>query len=143
MQLVFEILQRLVTAAVADPDPAIRFTVLSCLDPKTDKCLAQQEVLQILFAALNDESVAVREVAIQLLGRLSTCTPASVTPFLRKTLIQLLSELKVANPVGSDQEQSARLLGMLVASSKSLIRPYVNRIIEVLIPKLEEYVAPG
>ena len=40
--------------------------------------------------------------------------------------------------VGRNQEQSARMLGHLVANAPSLIRPYVEPILQVLIPKLKE-----
>ena len=40
--------------------------------------------------------------------------------------------------IGRNKEQSARILGHLVANSPTLIRPYVEPIVNVLIPKLKE-----
>jgi len=77
------------------PDPSIRKAVLSCLDSRFDHHLAQAENLRSLFIALNDEVFEIRELAITTIGRLTTRNPAYVMPSLRKTLIQLLTELGV------------------------------------------------
>jgi serine/threonine-protein kinase mTOR len=75
-------------------DPNIREATLLALDPKFDRHLAQAENVRSLFIALNDEIYAIREVAIKLIGRLAPHNPAHVMPSLRKTLIQLLTELE-------------------------------------------------
>jgi phosphatidylinositol kinase/protein kinase (PI-3 family) len=67
--------------------------VLSCLDSRFDHHLAQAENLRSLFIALNDEVFEIRELAITTIGRLTIRNPAYVMPSLRKTLIQLLTEL--------------------------------------------------
>lgn len=74
-------------------DASIRKTVLSCLDSRFDHHLAQAENLRSLFIALNDEVFEIRELAITTIGRLTIRNPAYVMPSLRKTLIQLLTEL--------------------------------------------------
>lgn len=51
-------------------DPGIRHTVLSTLDTRFDRHLAQAENVRSLFIALNDEVFANREVAIGIIGRL-------------------------------------------------------------------------
>ena len=78
-QMIFEVLKRLVVVGVADPVrcslvpvccsfvprkqmPSIRLAVLSSLDQRLDKYLAQSEILGTLFVALNDEVFAIREV---------------------------------------------------------------------------------
>ena len=58
-------------------------------------------------------------------------------PSLRRTLIQLLTEMEFSG-VGRNKEQSARMLGHLVSNAPALIRPYVEPILKVLIPKLKE-----
>ena len=68
--------------------------VLTSLDDRFDHYLAQAENVRALFIALNDESFAVREAAIEIIGRLTFHNPAYVMPSLRKTLIQLLTELE-------------------------------------------------
>jgi len=88
-----EVLERLLNVGIADPDPSIRKTVLSCLDARFDHHLAQAENLRSLFIALNDEVFEIRELAILTIGRLTVRNPAYVMPSLRKTLIQLLTEL--------------------------------------------------
>ena len=136
-QMMFEVLKRLVIVGIADSVPAIRVTVLAALDAKIDKYLAQVEILSALFVALNDEVFQVREVVITLLGRLSARNPALVLPTLRRTLLQLLGELQQFHG-NIDQEESSKLLGHLIGSSHQLIKPYVDPILNVLVPKLTD-----
>ncbi|KXS11006.1 FAT-domain-containing protein [Gonapodya prolifera JEL478] len=141
MKIVGEILERLLTAGIADPDANIRFTVLSSLDERFDHHLAQAESIHSLFIALNDEVFSIRELAITIIGRLTIHNPAYVMPSLRKTLIQLLSELEYSG-VSRNKEEAARLLSQLVSTSQRLIKPYVEPILKVLLPKTRDS-SPG
>ncbi|POY71739.1 putative Non-specific serine/threonine protein kinase [Rhodotorula taiwanensis] len=134
IRLVNEVLERLLTLAIADPDPTIRQLTISHLDPKFDRHLAQAECVRSLFIALNDEVYAIREVAIKIIGRLASINPAYVMPSLRKTLIQLLTELEYSTSTRSKEEAST-LLGLLVSASQRLTRPYVVPMLNVLLPK--------
>ena len=110
---------------------------MECLDECFDYHLAQAENLSALFVAMNDEQFEIRELTMCIIGRLSILNPAYIMPSLRNTLLQLLIELDRSG-IGRNQEQSARILGHLVANSPTLIRPYVEPILKVLIPKLQE-----
>ena len=107
------------------------------LDARFDRHLAKAENVRSLFLALNDETFAIREAAITIIGRLTLHNPAYVIPSLRKTLIQLLTELEYSN-VPRNKEESARLLSHLVAASQKLIRPYVEPMVTVLLPKARD-----
>ena len=65
-----------------------------------------------------------------IIGRLSSLNPAFVMPTLRKVLIQILTELEYSG-VGRNKEQSAKLLGHLVANAPKLVRPYHTPILKV------------
>jgi serine/threonine-protein kinase mTOR len=67
--------------------------VLASLDERFDAHLAMAANLRSLFIALNDEIFDIRELVIRIIGRLSIRNPAFVMPSLRKTLVQLLTEL--------------------------------------------------
>ncbi|BGP15830.1 hypothetical protein JCM10213_005686 [Rhodosporidiobolus nylandii] len=134
IRLVNEVLEKLLTLAIADPDASIRQLTISHLDPKFDRHLAQAECVRSLFIALNDEVYAIREVAIKIIGRLAAINPAYVMPSLRKTLIQLLTELEYSTSSRSKEEAST-LLGLLVSASQRLTRPYVVPMLNVLLPK--------
>jgi len=56
-------------------------------------------------------------------------------PALRKTLIQLLTELEFSGAERS-KEESARLLGHLIRTSRNLVTPYVSPVLKALLPKL-------
>lgn len=93
-QLVDDILGRLLTVGIADSEADIRQSVLLSLDARFDSHLCQAQFIRSLFVALNDEVFAIRELAVSIIGRLSFHNPAYVLPSLRKTLIQLLTELE-------------------------------------------------
>ncbi|XP_075183475.1 serine/threonine-protein kinase mTOR [Anomaloglossus baeobatrachus] len=137
VQVVADVLSKLLVVGITDPDPDIRYCVLASLDERFDSHLAQAESLQALFVALNDEVFEIRELTICTIGRLSSMNPAFVMPFLRKMLIQILTELENSG-VGRNKEQSARMLGHLVSNAPRLIRPYMEPILKALILKLRD-----
>lgn len=137
IQVVSEVIEKLLTVGVADPDPEIRCTVLAALDDRFDKHLAKSENIRTIFFALNDEVFAIREVAISIIGRLTLVNPAYVVPSLRKVLIQMLTELEFSD-VARNKEESAKLLSLLVQNSQKLIKPYVDPMISVLLPKARD-----
>ncbi|RZC37432.1 serine/threonine-protein kinase mTOR [Asbolus verrucosus] len=131
------VLHRLLSVGLTDTDPNVRYGVLISLDRTFDNHLAQAESLSALFVALQDEMFEIREVALFTIGRLSTMNPAYVMPSLRKTLVQLLSELEHSGS-GRNKEQGARMLDHLVVSAPRMIRPYMEPILKVLVPKLRD-----
>ncbi|XP_044138031.1 LOW QUALITY PROTEIN: serine/threonine-protein kinase mTOR [Bufo gargarizans] len=137
VQVVADVLSKLLVVGITDPDPDIRYCVLASLDERFDTHLAQAENLQALFVAMNDEVFEIRELTICTIGRLSSMNPAFVMPFLRKMLIQILTELEHSG-VGRNKEQSARMLGHLVSNAPRLIRPYMEPILKALILKLPD-----
>ncbi|KAI9850778.1 MAG: phosphatidylinositol kinase- protein kinase tor1 [Thelocarpon superellum] len=137
IQVVSEVIEKLLTVGVADSDPDIRRTVLLSLDARFDRHLAKAENIRSLFLALNDEVFTIREAAISIIGRLTQVNPAYVMPSLRKTLIQLLVELEYSN-LPRNKEESAKLLSLLVAAAQKLIKPYVDPMITVLLPKARD-----
>ncbi|KAG4088925.1 FAT-domain-containing protein [Neocallimastix lanati (nom. inval.)] len=141
MQIVGEVLEKLLTVGITDSDAQIRKTVLSSLDERFDHHLAQAENIRTLFLALNDEVFAIREVTITIIGRLIVHNPAYIMPSLRKTLIQLLSEIEYSG-VNCNKEEAARLLSHLIKNSRRLIKPYVEPLLKVLIPKCKDS-SPG
>ncbi|CAO3650716.1 unnamed protein product [Cunninghamella blakesleeana] len=137
IKVVGEVLEKLLTVGIADPDASIRETVLYSLDVRFDRHLAQADNVRSLFIALNDEVFTIREIAITIIGRLTTYNPAYVMPSLRKTLIQLLTELEYS-VVSRHKEESARLVSLLVGAAQRLTKPYIEPILKVLLPKARD-----
>lgn len=137
MATINKVLAKLLIVGITDQDSDVRSCVMDCLDECFDYHLAQAENLSALEVALNDEVFDIREQAICIIGRLSALNPAYIMPTLWKTLDQLLAEMKYSG-TGRNKEQSARMLGHLVANAPTFIRPYVEPILKVLIPKLKE-----
>ncbi|XP_058788970.1 serine/threonine-protein kinase mTOR isoform X2 [Phymastichus coffea] len=134
---VSSVLGKLLVVGITDQEPEVRYWVLASLDEPFDIHLAQAESLSCLFVAMNDEVFEIRELAIRTIGRLSGMNPAYVMPALRKTLIQLLTELEHSG-MGRNKEQATRMLDHLVCSAPRLIRPYMEPVLKVLVPKLRE-----
>eukprot|EP00095_Tigriopus_kingsejongensis_P005635 maker-scaffold420_size176246-snap-gene-0.24 protein:Tk05635 transcript:maker-scaffold420_size176246-snap-gene-0.24-mRNA-1 annotation:"target of rapamycin" len=137
MSTINEVLAKLLIVGITDQEPKVRSCVMNCLDECFDYHLAQAENLSALFVAMNDECFEIREQTVCIIGRLCHINPAYIMPSLRKTLIQLLTEMEFSG-VGRNKEQSARMLGHLVANAPTLIRPYIEPILKVLMPKLKE-----
>lgn len=148
IQVVSQVLEKLLTVGITDPgklnstypliaDPNIRLVVLSALDEKFDRHLAQSRNIRTLFIALNDEVFQIREVTISIIGRLTAYNPGHVMPSLRKTLIQLLTELEYST-INANKEEAARLLGLLISNAKTLVKPYVEPVLKVLLPKAHD-----
>lgn len=134
---VSEVLSKLLTVAITDPIADIRFEILQHLDASFDPQLAQPDNMRLLFMALNDEIFAIQMEAMRIIGRLTTVNPAYVVPSLRKTLLELLTELRYSN-MPRKKEESATLLCALISSSKEVTKPYIEPILDVLLPKSKD-----
>lgn len=139
IEVVNDVLDKLMTVGIADPDPELRWTVLSKFGAQEqfDRHLAQSEYVRSLFIALNDEKFKVREVAIVIIGRLAKHNPAYVMPSLRKALIQLLTELEYST-LSRHKEEAAKLLTEVVRASQRLVKSYALPMLEVLLPKAND-----
>ena len=134
IQVVSDVIDKLLTVCVGDPDPEIRQVVLVSLDSKFDRHLAKPENIRCLFLAVNDEVFVVREAAITIIGRLSAVNPAYVFPPLRKLLVNLLTGLGYSN-TARHKEESAHLIRLFVRNASKLIRTYVEPMVAALLPK--------
>lgn len=74
---------------------------------------------------------------MSIIGRLTSVNPAYVFPSLRKVLVQLLTEIEFSTS-SKNQQESARLISHLVSSSSRLIRPYVEPMVQVLLPRCKD-----
>ncbi|KIK08874.1 hypothetical protein K443DRAFT_655406 [Laccaria amethystina LaAM-08-1] len=137
IEVISDVLDKLLTVGIADPDSQIRYTVLTNLHERFDKHLAQAENVRSLFIALNDEMFENRIAAVSLIGRLAKHNPAYVMPSLRKALIQLLTELEYST-VMRNREDCTRLLTLLVSATQRLIKPYALPMLHVLLLKAND-----
>ena len=137
IEIIGDVLDKLLTVGIADPDPDIRQTVLSSLDERFDKHLSQAVNVRSLFLALNDEAYKNRVTAIGLIGRLATHNPAYVMASLRKALIQLLTELEYST-VTRAREECTKLLSLLIHATQRLIKPYAVSMLTALIPRAND-----
>lgn len=135
--IIKDVLAKLITVGITDIDKYVRYSVLSRLEEHFDYYLAQAENLELLMLCLYDEVFEIRELGACIMGRLCSLNPAYVMPYLRKVLLQLLTELENSG-IPKSMEQSARMLGHLLAATPRLIRPYTEPILKVFLPKLSD-----
>lgn len=137
IQVVADVIERLLTVGVADSDPDIRRTVLLSLDTKFDKHLAKPNNIRSLFLAINDTDFEVRQAAIIVIGRLTGVNPAYVFPPLRKLLVNLMLGIRSSlDP--RHEEEAARLISLFVANTSQLVRPYCDPLVKTLLPKASD-----
>ena len=137
IQVVSEVIDKLLTVGVGDPEPEIRRTILDSLDSRFDPRLAKPDNIRCLILAVNDEVFAVREAAICILGRISHVNPAYVFPPLRKLLVNLLTGL-VYSTTPRQKEETAHLIGLFVANATKLIRGFCEPMISAVLPKTRD-----
>ncbi|KIK61711.1 hypothetical protein GYMLUDRAFT_42743 [Collybiopsis luxurians FD-317 M1] len=137
IEVISDVLDKLLTVGIADPDATIRQTVLSSLHERFDKHLAQAENVRSLFIALNDEVFENRLKAVGLIGRLAKHNPAYVMPSLRKALIQLLTELEYST-VRRSREECTHILTALIQATQRIIKPYAIPMLDVLLRKAND-----
>ncbi|KAJ3451110.1 serine/threonine-protein kinase mtor [Anaeramoeba flamelloides] len=131
------ILNKLLVVAITDTEAIVRLSVLESLDSRLDHKLCTSNNISALLIGLNDENFAVRYLIVTIIGRISKINPRFVIPSVRKTLIQLLTELEFTKDLKL-KEESAKLLAHLIKSIGDLIEPYCELILKNLIPKLNE-----
>ncbi|KAG0070756.1 phosphatidylinositol kinase- protein kinase tor1, partial [Linnemannia elongata] len=153
VQVVDEVLEKLLLVGIADPDTTIRQTTLASLDDRFDRHLAKSENVRSLFIALNDESFAVRELSLTIIGRLSAYNPAYVIPTLRKILIQLLTEIEYAVifdvllPNIRDASPGVvssilQVVGEIARVGGESLLPYTNQLMPMFIEILQDQSSP-
>lgn len=137
IEIISDVMDKLLTVGIADPDPDIRHTVLSSLDDHFDKHLSQAENVRSIFIAINDEVFENRVAAIGLIGRLALHNPAYVMASLRKAFIQLLTELEYST-VNKAREECTKLLSLLIHATQRLIKSYAVPMLTVLLKKIDD-----
>ncbi|ABO93925.1 predicted protein [Ostreococcus lucimarinus CCE9901] len=138
------IMEALIPVAVGDNDASIRNALLTefCRPSASiDSYLSQAKSLRALFLTVNDESVAIRMLGIELLGRLATRNPAYVLPALRVHMLQLLAELEYSSE-SLHREESAKAavlgtIGELANVSGYGITPFVQELLILLLIALK------
>jgi len=125
-----DVFSRLLMAATADPDPAIRAGVLRVMgqDPRFAPLLALPDTIPSIRVCLRDESPRVREEAVVCLGRAARRNPLAVAGDLRTLLLDVIGDTHFAAGPRA-RRSSARLLAVLMRAARTLMRPYAPLIL--------------
>ncbi|CCD24461.1 phosphatidylinositol kinase family protein NDAI_0D01470 [Naumovozyma dairenensis CBS 421] len=137
LQSVSEVLSKLLTVSITDPVSEIRLEVLRHLTSAFDSHLAQPDNSRLLFMAVNDEIFTIQIEAIKIVARLSSVNPAYFMPSLRKTLLELLTQLRYSN-MPRKKEEYATLLYTMIQSGSEITKPYIEPVLDVLLPRCQD-----
>lgn len=134
------VLRKLLICAITDYEPDVRYHVLNSLDNdhKFNMFVSLPENLNILFMCVRDERAEIRELSASMISRLSASNSAYILPFIRKILMQLLTEVDIYPDMGQ-LEKSVRLMGHLLCHAPRLVNLYVKPLLDCLHSKLMEY----
>ncbi|KAJ1971618.1 phosphatidylinositol kinase- protein kinase tor1, partial [Dimargaris xerosporica] len=136
-EIVNETLQHLLSVAIADSNAAVRIRTLRALTPNFDHQLSQADNIRMFSLTLNDEVIEIKQLAIAILGRLIGRNPAQVLPFLRRSLMQVLTELECTLS-NRAKEECCHIVYQLALSAQQWVRAYVVPIYKVLFPTIKD-----
>jgi len=134
------VLRKLLICAITDNEADVRYHVLNSLDNdiKFNMFVSLPENLNILFMCVRDERAEIRELSASMISRLSASNSAYILPFIRKILMQLLTEVDIYPDI-AQREKSVRLMGHLLCHAPRLVNLYVKPLLDCLHSKLSEY----
>jgi len=147
------ILTRVLIVGVGDDLKSIRLTAFQSLSSTLDKYIAESENLYCIVQACNDESTAVRVAAMEVISRVAHFDTLHIMPTIRVMLHRLMSQLQnftekesqlTSYTIFHESEsiklrlESVQLLQAMIRGATVLIAPYVNQILEVLVPLLSD-----
>lgn len=134
------VIRKILICAITDPEPDVRYHVLNSLNsnPQFDMFISLPEDLNILFMCVRDERVETRELSATMISRLSTTNSAYILPFIRKILMQLLTEIDIYPDI-AQREKSVRLMGHLLSHASRLVSLYIKPLLDCLHSKLNEF----
>ncbi|KAH7985997.1 hypothetical protein HPB52_025269 [Rhipicephalus sanguineus] len=131
MDDVQRVLGKLLLAGVTDTDSDVRYCVLASLDEKFDGHLAQAENLSALFISLNDEVFEIRELALCIIGRLSSLNPADLVQVL-------IPKLKAPDPNPGVVICVLAAVGEQAQVSGTEMRKWMNELLPIIIDMLQD-----
>ncbi|KAJ2872287.1 phosphatidylinositol kinase- protein kinase tor1 [Coemansia aciculifera] len=132
-----------ITAAVADRDTDVRLTAIMVLNCNSlfDFHMGKAQNIQKLSLLLNDEIFDIRVNALAVAGRLAKKNPACLLPTLRRMVTQLLTEFELSHG-GSEREECIQLLIALAQAAEHWVRPFVDSILHVITPHINDSSPP-
>jgi FKBP12-rapamycin complex-associated protein len=134
------VLRKLLICAITDQEADVRYHVLNSLNQNDqfNMFISLPEDLNILFMCVRDERVELRELSATMISRLSSTNSAYILPFIRKILMQLLTEVDIYTDIGQ-REKSVRLIGHLMCHASRLVNLYIKPLLDCLHAKLWEF----
>ncbi|CCK71085.1 phosphatidylinositol kinase family protein KNAG_0G00270 [Huiozyma naganishii CBS 8797] len=137
LRAVSETLTKLLMIAITDPVADIRLQTIQHLSGCFDAQLCQPDNLRLISLALKDEMFSIQKETLLLLGRLSRLNSMYLVPALRRTLLELLTELEHAT-WPRKKEECIVLMQLVISSNEDVSRPYLKPILDMLLTKTKD-----
>ena len=133
-----QILNKLLSIAISDPDDEVREIMLGSLSKNFNSYLRHRSNLQSLILALNDSNDRVQKRAIVILRRLISSNASDIVPALQNSLYRII---RVINMKSSDNEkdviQNLKLLSCFISNAPFLLRSQRDLIFKFLLNSLQ------
>ena len=137
-QMMSEILNKLLSIAISDPDDEVREIMLGSLNKNYNSYLRHKSNLQSLILALNDSNDRVQKRAILILRRLICSNASEIVPALQNSLYRII---RVINMKSSDNEkdviQNLKLLSCFINNAPFLLTSQRDLIFKFLLNSLQ------
>ncbi|KAJ2732025.1 phosphatidylinositol kinase- protein kinase tor1 [Coemansia sp. BCRC 34962] len=138
-EVIGQVVQGLITAAVADRDIDVRLAAITVLNENSlfDFHMGKAQNIQKLLLLLNDEVFDLRVITVATAGRLAKVNPALLLPTLRRMVTQILTEFELAQG-GNEREECLQLLITLAQAAEHWIRPFIDSILNMVAPHIND-----
>jgi FKBP12-rapamycin complex-associated protein len=138
MKMMSQILNKLLSIAISDPDDDVREIMLGSLNKNFNSYLRHRSNLQSLILALNDSNDKVQKRAIVILRRLISSNASEIVPALQNSLYRIL---RVINMKSSDNEkdiiQNLKLLSCFISNAPFMLKNQRDLIFKFLLSPLQ------
>lgn len=127
------VLSRLLEVVVVDTSVNVRIKVLKSIDKYFDRHLSQVHHLSAIMYLTSDEHFEIRQVSMEIIGKLAEKNPASVLPAMRQSFRKLLTELQSGSDPRLKEETVLTICVFLRALPlHRIVPPFVRTMIRVL-----------
>ncbi|OHT04748.1 PIKK family atypical protein kinase [Tritrichomonas foetus] len=115
-----EIVFRLITISLSDPEPKVREMILRSFSSKCYPFLTTDPILTCMTSLVKDEKINVSNAAIEILGNLSKLNPFDSLPTLRSLILDALLMLDSPRPLRIKEEMTRTFMTIIEAAHEIL-----------------------
>ncbi|OHT15244.1 PIKK family atypical protein kinase [Tritrichomonas foetus] len=125
-----ELLTMLFQKAMYEHSNYVRLAILNAMLENCDKVMAAPEFMKFFQIFVNDDSSTVRNVAFQILEKLSSINPIAVSSLTRCSLLDAFFIIRHVSSIRT-RSRTAKTLPFLARASNKTIKAYIGGFIDI------------